>query len=455
MCSRQRQKEDEEKSFCDLLIRSFSFGISIVPLSTHNLPCNDCLNRPDSASPMMLQTAATAKRAISIVLAVFVTLIIVFLHSRRDRLIVLAPLPLPAVRPAMGRSGQQRSLLDDIGNSTLGFEKVFVVGLPSRTDRRDGITLAAALGNLQIEFKEGVVASEVAGRAIPKNKEMKYLQGAVLGSWRGHMNAMQEVVRRNLESVLILEDDVDWDIRLKDQLRDFARASNALLQPLRDSPHHYADPTYPRPSSDSSPPPQDIPFEDLPATLLPTTSPYGDDWDVLWIGHCGMHFPFDGNDIPKGRVIHRRDVTVAPKKSLWVFNSPFTLKDKYPDHTRAVHHVQEGVCTLGYAVSQSGARKILFEIAQKPPTDAFDILLRFFCEGTEGRAMHNCLTLTPGLFHHYRPAGPVKELSDIGDHGDAFRERPDSDIVRWSVRLNTRELLDGGTGFVDQFPDEE
>lgn len=264
------------------------------------------------------------------------------------------------------------------------------------------------------------------------------------------------VVRRNLSSALILEDDVDWDIRLRRQLTDFALSARALTQPLHGKPGSYADSTYPIPGTDSPGTLPDLSFHQLPHTEVPTTSPYGDGWDLLWVGHCGMHFPFEDNTvIPKGRVIHSNDETVAPKQHLWAFNMPYTLKEKYPEHTRAVHHVQEGVCSLGYAVSQSGARKLLYEVGLKDPTAAFDLLLRFFCEGTQGRRYHNCLTIQPALFHHHRPAGPLSSYSDISNHGEGFKEKSTTDVVRWSVRLNADVLLEGGTQISDQYPDVE
>jgi hypothetical protein len=168
-----------------------------------------------------------------------------------------------------------------------------------------------------------------------------------------------------------------------------------------------------------------------------------------------MHFPFaHSKTIPKGRVIRANDETVAPKHHLWTFNTPFTLKDNYPDHTRAYHHVQEGVCTLGYALSQRGARALLHEVALKDVDAAVDILLRWFCEGEQGRkAGRQCLTTQPALFQHHRPAGPMKSQSDIGNHGDGYREKAMTDMVRWSVRLNADALMEGRTDFVDQFPD--
>lgn len=259
------------------------------------------------------------------------------------------------------------------------------------------------------------------------------------------------IVQRNLSSALILEDDTDWDIRIRDQLQDFALAAHALTQPLRSGGgRHNAH-------ADPSAPYDELSFHQLPATLPPTTSPYGDDWDVLWVGHCGMHFPFaHSKTIPKTRIIRADDATVAPKGNLWTFNIPFTLKETYPPHTRAYHHVQEGVCTLGYALSQRGARRLLHEVGLKDVGAAYDLLLRWYCEGEKGRAAgRTCLTTQPGLFQHHRPAGPLSAQSDIGKHGKTgeWRKTALTDMVRWSVRLNVDRLMDGSEEFVDQYPD--
>ena len=197
---------------------------------------------------------------------------------------------------------------------------------------------------------------------------------------------------------------------------------------------------------------QEMSFEGLPRIIPPTDSPYGDNWDLLWLGHCGMQFPGEQNAIPKGRIILPDDATVPEKRYLYSLANPFTLVDTYPEHTRAVHHVQEGVCSLAYAVSQQGARRMLQEIALKDVSDGFDILLRFFCEGTKGRRRHICLTSQPGLFHHHRPAGPDSAQSDIGDHGGGWRDQAITDMVRWSTRLNADVLMDGGNVFHDAFP---
>ncbi|EFQ30990.1 uncharacterized protein GLRG_06134 [Colletotrichum graminicola M1.001] len=306
--------------------------------------------------------------------------------------------------------------------------------------------LQAALSDMDIELFDGVPGDTVSEKAIPKTSEYNRQDDGVIGCWRSHMNAIGEIVRRNLSSVLILEDDVDWDIRIRSQLHDFALSTQALTQPLRSTLLSGGDPTLGTAL--------EIPFENLPATAAPKFSPYGDNWDLLWIGHCGMHFPFlDQEGVPKARVIHHNDVTVAPKKNLRGLNLPFTLKENYPEHTRAVHHVREGVCTLGYAVSQQGARKLLQEVALKDVDDPVDLLLRYFCEGVKGRKPHKCLTSQPAFFHHHRAAGPMSSHSDIRNY-KGFRETGMTYMVRWSVRLNADALLEGRTDFIDQYPDD-
>lgn len=252
-----------------------------------------------------------------------------------------------------------------------------------------------------------------------------------------------------------MEDDADWDIRIRDQLQDFAAATKALTQPLMGS-STYADPTYPQPKDDSIP---TLDFHKLPHVAPPIQSPYGDNWDLLWLGHCGMNFPSTdrGSDIPRGRVVWE-DNTVPQRRYLWSLWQPDELKEQYPNHTRVVHHAQDPVCSLVYAVTQQAARQILYQLALKDLSTAYDIELNWFCEGREGRNAHRagCLTTQPALFQHHRPAGPKSHESDISLHGDGteWREAPHTNVLRWSVRMNAEELMDGGTTFNDQWPDQ-
>jgi hypothetical protein len=270
---------------------------------------------------------------------------------------------------------------------------------------------------------------------------------------------LHSMIRRNITSALILEDDADWDVRLKEQLRDFALSSHALTQPLSSDPSAYADRTFPTPKDALDKPASDIYFQHLPSTVPPTISPYGDNWDFLWIGHCGQRLPSAdvpwGDQVPKGRVIHHPDPTVPQTQYLTTVASTEDLKNGFDNHTRIVHHVQEGVCSLGYGISQAGARKLMHAVGLQKVNTGYDTLLMQFCQGSEGRGYHNCLSVLPSLFHHHRPAGLASSESDISPHGDEFKTLAHTDNVRWSTRMNWDVLLDGRTDFSDQFPDIE
>ncbi|KAF5869463.1 putative glycosyltransferase family 25 protein [Botrytis fragariae] len=73
-----------------------------------------------------------------------------------------------------------------------------------------------------------------------------------------------------------MEDDVDWDIRLLTQLPEYAKGVHTLSHISHSHPKR---------------------------------SPYGNDWDVLWPGHCGDVLPEPNTPL----YMIPNDPTVAPK----------------------------------------------------------------------------------------------------------------------------------------------
>lgn len=255
------------------------------------------------------------------------------------------------------------------------------------------------------------------------------------------------IVTENLASALIVEDDVDWDIRIKSQLHQFAGAVHVLTQPLTSESRKEVESA-------------DIhigPGSSAPLTLAPKRSPYGDNWDMLWLGHCGARFPDkekDGN-LPRGRVLFN-DETVPSSQHVSLQFGTDELVKRYANHTRAVHHTAESVCSLAYAVTQRAARQILFDIGLKELRGPYDIMLREYCDGIGGRKVRNCYTAQPQYFQHHRPVGSKRKNSDInGDEEgeEEFNERAHTYNIRWSTRMNMQRLVDGETGFEDQWPD--
>jgi len=69
------------------------------------------------------------------------------------------------------------------------FQKIFVIGLPSRTDRRDSMSLAAAYTGLDIEYIDGVTAVE--NKTLPPGGLDGGFNAGSIQAWRAHMNAMR------------------------------------------------------------------------------------------------------------------------------------------------------------------------------------------------------------------------------------------------------------------------
>jgi hypothetical protein len=56
----------------------------------------------------------------------------------------------------------------------------------------------------------------------------------------------------------------------------------------------------------------------------------------------------------------------------------------YPPHTRIVHHPSGSSCSLAYALTQTGARKLLYEFGVKAFDKQIDFMLGDFCDNVEG-----------------------------------------------------------------------
>jgi hypothetical protein len=69
------------------------------------------------------------------------------------------------------------------------FQKMFVIGLPSRTDRRDSMSLAAAYTGLEIEYVDGVTAVE--NKTLPPGDLERRPNAGSIRAWRAHMNVMR------------------------------------------------------------------------------------------------------------------------------------------------------------------------------------------------------------------------------------------------------------------------
>ncbi|KAF7585833.1 hypothetical protein BBP40_010041 [Aspergillus hancockii] len=233
-----------------------------------------------------------------------------------------------------------------------------------------------------------------------------------IGSWRAHMNAIQKIVSERLTSALILEDDIDWDITLKNQLQGFALGSRAIQKKTR----------------------------------LPET-PYGGDWDLLWLGHCGINCY---RDRPFYMMHDQTAVPAAHLPHYW--HGPAINKGtEETNHSRIVCGVSDSVCTYAYALTFHAAQKILAELSVSPSNQAmppaesivFDVVLGRLCK----IGYLKCISSYPSLIGNWKPPGSRSKHSDIQEIQDApavedTEEKWGSSGVMYSMMSNIRALLD-------------
>lgn len=117
--------------------------------------------------------------------------------------------------------------------------------------------------------------------------------------------------------------------------------------------------------------------------------------------------------------------------------------------------VDVNACTLGYGMSLSGARRILYELALHEMDRPTELMFRAVCDGDEGRSMGVCFSVQPQLFQHHRAVGSRRKYSDITEHGNGFNEVAFTRNERWSTRLNLGKLVNGDEDYIDQFRDGE
>lgn len=121
---------------------------------------------------------------------------------------------------------------------------------------------------------------------------------------------------------------------------------------------------------------------------------------------------------------------------------------KYPEFTRWVHVSGGPICSFAYALSQSGARKVLFDLSVDRLGGPFDNALAAFCrDGASGNRdglQGKCLSVTPPVFFHHRAKGLIGGDSDIQESGnDNMREKGITENIVWSVRNNIKNIMLG------------
>ncbi|KAJ6118995.1 hypothetical protein N7471_013615, partial [Penicillium samsonianum] len=320
--------------------------------------------------------------------------------------------------------------LTDIKYQSLGFGKVFAIGFPGRTDKHDAMTMGSSVSGFSIHWMEAVNPDQMLDKSYPSVCLQRYLcfddmlmiaeswernrtKPLEVGCWRAHMNVIDFIVSHKIATALIFEDDVDWDVSLKSQLIEFARGARALQN-----------------TSDVS------------------ISPYGDDWDMLWIGHCAVSTRHDERRV----YMIRNDPTVRPESHRGDFYGPKSeFWPDIPPSTRLVFEADYGVCTAGYAITYNAAQKVLAALSMSPLNEPVDLAYGTMCKNKSGFDFH-FIAPYPQIVSTWRPAGPSSKDSDIGSIDNSWHKAWSSGIV-YSTMLNIRHLISGEESAVAQWDD--
>jgi hypothetical protein len=219
-------------------------------------------------------------------------------------------------------------------------------------------------------------------------------------------------VSERINSALILEDDIDWDITLKNQLQQFALGSRAV-QKKKKSPE----------------------------------TPYGGDWDLLWLGHCGIKCH---SDRPFYMMHDQTAVPAAQLPHYW--QGPAIHKGtEETNHTRIICGVSDSVCSYAYALTYHAAQKLLSALSVTPLNQAmppgesivFDVILGRLCK----IGYLKCISSYPSLIGNWKAPGSRSKHSDIQD----IKDTPEDEItpkktgssgVMYSTMSNIPALLD-------------
>ncbi|KAL8904847.1 MAG: hypothetical protein Q9207_003007 [Kuettlingeria erythrocarpa] len=320
-----------------------------------------------------------------------------------------------AAPPSSKQTKLPEASIKALQNETLGFEKIYVINLPKRTDKLDAIRMAASVTGFNFEVIEGQNGADMSPKALPGPFKESDMRDNIVGCWRSHMQAAHNIVNNRLSSALIFEDDADWDVSFRAQLLNFATGSQWLLNtPSGTTPH----------------------------------SPYGDDWDLLWLGHCALA-PIETD--PR-RVLFENDPSTTP------FSHRFNLgkipdMSHYDNTTRIMYASDGGTCLYAYALSYRGAQKILFHLSMSYYHRPVDFGIHDMCN--DHSRNFRCIGVFPQMVDSHRGAGSSSKDSDISHGQEQDRKKGFSYNIVRSTRLNVGHLIEGKMDEVEsQWPGE-
>ncbi|KAL2264219.1 hypothetical protein VTK26DRAFT_51 [Humicola hyalothermophila] len=265
----------------------------------------------------------------------------------------------------------QAKSMENAGNSTLGFHSIYYINMKARYDREDAAVLQAYLSGIEYENFPAVEADMIVPVGMPPTHRPTVLKVGEKGCWRAHANIWSEMVRYKLPPVLILESDATWDINIRPIMSNLNKYFVEFLRKINSTAVH--DPSWG--SKNNRRLKRDLPADDndvandnnnhtdkadasaagnhtAPSTPQIQYNPddpwLSEHWDLFSIGQC-----FEASE--------DKDINL-------IFPDPHVPADRdyygqTLNHERVVRKSFGIVCTTAYAISHTGAAKLLMRSA--------------------------------------------------------------------------------------------
>ncbi|KAJ1934305.1 hypothetical protein FBU59_005741, partial [Linderina macrospora] len=182
-----------------------------------------------------MSSIIATKRKVTLIVAGLIILALYLIHSTvKDaaRFRAEAEQHLKSAKPGPGELSNN-ILKDQPAPATgrkLGFEHIYVINAEHREDRKKTMSKLMAFMNIDFELFRATNKTEIDSperrvfrpgdekwQQVPPQHHIRSLE---LACMRSHMNALNDVVIHNYKTALLLEDDVDMEVDIKERLGD-------------------------------------------------------------------------------------------------------------------------------------------------------------------------------------------------------------------------------------------
>jgi hypothetical protein len=203
---------------------------------------------------------------------------------------------------------------------------------------------------------------------------------------------LKYVIASGFSTAFIIEDDVDWDVDIKDQIRLISDNVRTLTN-----------------------------------AAATDTNPYGSGWDLLWLGHCG-----ERSDVDDSHVDYPDPTRIA--SDAYAGWSKEFLAENPPAGYRRIQQAVQPVCTFGYGITKHSAQKIL-ALLSRGADESYDVALQHQCIS----GSLNCLVVNPQIMVHYEPPNGLGYVSAVHE-GDGQGSSAEDEVFE-TVKGTTANIV--------------